>query len=77
MLGLVKVFILVAFVTPAGKPIVSPFVEDNVFVTIAECEEWGVKMAPRIEDYTRGAAHLEWADPVKVLIECRVQGEPA
>lgn len=77
MAGGIEVLITVAFMTSAGAPYVAKFDEKVRFMTQDECRQWEARMTPRIQDYVRGAAGLDWDAPVLVVVECLGRGDPA
>lgn len=69
-----KMLWLVAFIHPQEGPQVAPVPEITTFKDEAACEAFGKEMSPRMMDYTRGAAGLDWSIKVSVHYRCEMDG---
>lgn len=51
--------------------------ESTKFDSEKACIAFGERMAPRVQDWVRGALRAEWEHPVSVDFKCDVDGRPA
>lgn len=65
-----KMVWLVAFIHSQAGPQVAPIAETTTFKDEAACMAFGKEMSPRVMDYARGAAGLDWGDAVSVHYRC-------
>ncbi|MBI3129406.1 MAG: hypothetical protein HYZ11_17485 [Candidatus Tectomicrobia bacterium] len=48
-----------------------PIPETTQFNTLAECQSFGQRMTPRLQDWVRGMLRADWDHKVQVRFECR------
>lgn len=65
---------MVAFIHVQAGPQVVPVGETTTFPDEAACMAFGKDMSPRMMDYARGLAVLDWSDPVSVHFRCTQGG---
>jgi hypothetical protein len=68
------IWIVVVMSTP---PTVTQTPEKERFKTEAECTAFAEKMAPRIEDWTRGAVGADWHHETRARFRCELEGHDA
>lgn len=72
---MIKLLWLVVTIGAQG-PMSGRIQEPQTFDTLAECQAYGERMAPRMEDWARGYIGAHWSHPVQVQFRCD-EGEPA
>jgi hypothetical protein len=67
---MVEIMWAFAFISVQGLPAEGVMKENNKFDTLEKCADFGAEYAPRVADYVRGMAKLDWDDPVHVRHAC-------
>lgn len=68
--------IWVAAILTAQGPMMGEVPESTTFKDRVECQAFGEKMTPRLQDYVRGLAKADWHDDVQVAFRCEANGQP-
>lgn len=61
----------------AQGPVATHVPETTRFETAEACQEFGVKMTPRLQDWVRGAVRADWDHEVRVTFRCGPIGQEA
>lgn len=65
-----------AVVMTAHGPVTLQVEERETFADNDKCLSFAARMAPRLADYVRGAAGLDWPDRVHISFKCEPNGQP-
>lgn len=73
-----KIMLVWAVATMSAQgPVATHVPETTRFETVQACQEFGVKMTPRLQDWVRGAVRADWDHEVRVAFRCAEAGAPA